>query len=86
MADSTYAYTELPYETQSTIGDVGWVELLLKWERLSHFDVPETYFAPLSQVRQDLKAQGFTKKEIEIQIKGLSRLPEYANTQSRSKD
>jgi len=79
MDSATSSYTSMPYKTKPTIGEVGWVETLLKWRMLKHIDVPETIFSPLEEIEQDLISQGFTKEEIDAQIVGLSKLPEYAN-------
>jgi len=85
---SFISYTDIPYKTKPTFGEVGWVETLIKWGMLTHKDIPEFSFALLGQIRKDLKEAGRSQEEIESTIAGLSELPEYEtsnrNAQSRS--
>lgn len=81
MTPTLSSWTDLPYETEPTLGGVDWAEMMIEAGTLTHDDIPIFSFAPLDQIRRDLVEAGHSEEEVESTIAGLSELPEYASSQ-----
>ena len=66
------------YELVKPITDLNTV--WLDFGKLTHNDIPVFSFAPLVEIKKDLLASGYSKKDVKSMIIGLSELPEYANS------